>query len=267
MLVAKNIVGEKIIGWEANKDESYYCPSCEEELVLRQGEIKIHHFSHMAETGCAYSVGETQKHILMKKNIYQILQNSNHYKKIELEYKIDDKIADVYLINRSNKKIAVECQVSPLDIIEFRKKTAYYSYRDVYVLWVFSGNTVLDKLILKLANTKDGRLNYRSTEVERKCHRWYYGRMYYFYNGQIYAIHFYPVERWIPDSCDECLDQVQCRFKNPKECQKYSMGYFNKPKSLKEISICHIKNVKLDCIDRKDRLRIAKFNEPAWWKI
>lgn len=274
MLTAHNEKKQKIIGWDARKGDVYYCPSCEEKLILRQGEIKVHHFAHVAETKCQYEVGETQEHLWMKKYLYQKFIDSNLYKDVELEYKTGNQIADIYLVNSRDKKIAVECQISSLDIAEFRRKTAYYSYQGIYTLWIFSGNNELEKRLIKLVYTKGSRLNYTSCEVDLKCHRWYYGRFYYFYNDNIYAIHFHPIENWVPSSCDECLEQFKCPHTNPAQCPKYRAGYFRRPRALKEISIHLVYptpasrgGMRLVCIDRKDKLRIAKFNEPTWWKV
>lgn len=267
MLTAVNDKGQKVVGWEANKENSYYCPSCEEKLIIRQGEIKIHHFAHVAETKCQYGTGETEEHLLMKKSLYQKFLKTNLYKEVQLEHRLGEQVADIHLLNGQNKKIVAECQVSDLDIAEFKKKTASYSYQGIYTLWIFSGNTELDKRLIKLIHTNGSKLNYTSSEVERKCHRWYYGRIYYFYNDCIYAIHFHPVERWVPSSCDECLEQTNCPYPEPKKCPKYRTGYFHKPQTLREISIYPINSLRLVCIDRKDKLRIAKFNEPHWWHI
>lgn len=267
MLTAVSDKGEKVIGWKAEKAGSYYCPGCEEKLILRQGELKVHHFAHIAESVCGYVTNETEKHLLMKQSLYNQFINSNLYKNVELEYRLEDRIADIYLVNSQDKRIAVECQVSNLDIIEFRKKIAYYSYKGIYSIWIFSANAELDKRFIKLINTNGARLNYSSNETERRCHRWYYGRFYYFYNDKIYAVHLHPVEKWMPSSCEECLEEPDCRYQNQAACDKYKSGYFIRAKENREISIYPVNNIKLVCADRKDRLRIAKFNEPAWWKI
>lgn len=267
MLTALNKKKQKVIGWEAKKEDIYFCPSCEEKLILRQGEIKVHHFAHIAETQCQYKINETEEHLWMEKKLYQKFVNSNLYKDAELEYRIGNQIADIYLINGNNRKIAVECQISNLDIAEFRRKTAYYSYQGIYSLWIFSGNSELEKRFIKLVHTRGSKLNYTSTEVDLKCHRWYYGRFYYFYNDNVYAIHFHPIENWVPSSCDECIEQPHCSYRDPAQCVKYKPGYFRRPRALREVSIYPVNNMKLVCIDRKDKLRIAKFNEPAWWKI
>lgn len=268
MLIAADKNGNKVIGWEAKKEDNYYCPSCEEQLILRQGEIKVHHFAHIAENGCRHGAPETELHLWMKKCLYQRFSKTSLYQEVKLEYRIGDCIADIYLKNMRKQEIAIECQTSSLDITEFRRKTAYYSYRGIYTLWLFSGNIELDKRMVKLVHSHGSRLNYSADEVERKCHRWFYGRIYYFYNDKIYAIHFHPIERWVPSSCDECLEQtLKCPYPEPTKCPKYRPGYFRRPKALMEISIYPIIQPRLMCVDRKDKLRIAKFNEPAWWKV
>lgn len=267
MITAISEKGEKTVGWEADKTNSYYCPGCEERLILRQGEIKVHHFAHIAESKCSYTAGETETHLWMKKFLYHEFAKSNLCKTVDIEHRVDDRIADIHIVNRQDKEIAVECQVSNIDVVEFRKKIAYYSYKGIYSLWIFSGNNELDKRLIKLVNTRDARLNYTSSETERRCHRWYYGRFYYFYNDKIYAVHMHPVERWVPSSCEECLSEPYCKNKDSGECEKYRNGYFVRAKENREVSVYPVNILKLTCIERKDRLRIAKFNEPAWWKI
>lgn len=267
MLTAVDSKGDRVVGWEAEKENAYCCPSCEEQLILRQGEIKVHHFAHVAESNCQYGVPESELHLWMKKFLYQEFLRSSFYKEVKLECRIGDHIADLHLVNMRNQEIAVECQVSGLDIPLFRRKTAYYSYRGIYTLWLFSGNSEMDKRLIKLVHSQGSRLNYSADEVERKCHRWFYGRIYYFYNDKVYAVHLHPVERWVPSSCDECLQQANCPYPKPTQCPKYRPGYFRKPKALREISIYPIIQPRLMCVDRRDKLRIAKFNEPAWWKV
>lgn len=267
MITAIDEKGNQVVGWDAEKESRYYCPGCEEKLILRQGEIKVHHFAHIAENGCWHGAPETELHLWIKKYLYQKFLGSSLYQEVKLEYKIGDRIADIYLKNMRRQEIAVECQTSGLDITEFRRKTAYYSYRGIYTLWLFSGNTELDKRMVKLVHSHGSRLNYSTDEVGRKCHRWFYGRFYYFYNNRIFAVHLHPIERWVPSSCDECLQQARCPYAKPAKCPKYRTGYFRRPKTLREISIYPVVQSKLMCIDRKDKLRIAKFNEPAWWKI
>jgi competence CoiA-like predicted nuclease len=215
----------------------------------------------------ACGVCETQGHLYAKNILYEKFLQSGFYKDTELEYRAEERIVDIFLTNLQGKCIAVECQASDIDITEFRKKTAYYSYKGIYCLWVFLGNPELDKRLLRLVNTKGSRLNFLPGEVEKKCHRWYYGRFYYFYNDKIYSIHFHPLEKWRPSSCEECLDEPRCIYKDKSQCSRYAPGYFIRNKKSVEISICPVDNMKLFCVDRKDRLRIAKFNEPSWWRV
>jgi len=266
MLTALDKKGNRIPGWKARTEEAYYCPECKEHVVLKKGAIKVYHFAHIQESSCQYSTGETELHLRMKRFLCEKFIESCLYKKIELEYKIDKCIADLYLQDKQDREVAIECQVSPLDIDDFRKKTAYYSYRNIYSLWIFSGNKKMDECLPKLAHNYGAKLNYLADEVERKCHRWFYGRIYYFYNDKIYAVHFHPIEKWIPSSCEECRDDIRCPYSDRAKCPKYKPGHFRRPKALREISIHLIIPSRLVCVQRKDRMKIAGFGESNWWK-
>ncbi len=267
MLTAVDKDGVQTVGWEAERESFYYCPDCKEQLLLRQGEIKVHHFAHLAETQCKYGSNESELHLWVKKSLYQWFSQSSLYKQVSLERQCGDFIADLLLENKRSQKIAVECQVSNIEIDDFRKKTAKYSYQGIFTLWVFAGDARLDKNLLQLVHSPGSRLRFLTDPVQRKCHRWYYGKIYYFYNNNLYAIHFHSQDRWQPGSCEECLRQPNCSYPNPRQCPQYRPGYMRKPKSLREISIYPIDRARLSCILRPDRLRIARFNEPAWWKV
>lgn len=267
MLTAIDKDGARIVGWEAAREKFYYCPDCKEQLLLRQGEIKVHHFAHLAEAACKYGSQESELHLWLKKNFYQWFTVSSLYKHVDLECRIGDFIADLLLENKRSQRIAVECQCSNIEIDYFRKKTAYYSYQGIFTLWVFAGNALLDKCLVKLVHSPGSRLRYSTDPLQRKCHRWYYGKIYYFYNDNLYAIHFHSQERWQPGSCEECLQQTNCPYPNLRQCPQFRPGYMRKAKSLREISIYPIDQARLICILRPDRLRIARFNEPTWWKV
>ena len=115
----------------ANKTDSYICFECNKDIILKQGDIRIHHFAHKINHNCNYydKPSETQIHkdakMLLKKilesNEIKFIRKCNNnccikkYKiplftndsKILLEYKFKfndcNKIADVAYIN--NDKI------------------------------------------------------------------------------------------------------------------------------------------------------------------
>src|SRR5215469_18611756 len=45
------------LAWEVTKgDGPFTCPECKASVLLRKGEIKIHHFAHIPSTSCQYGV-------------------------------------------------------------------------------------------------------------------------------------------------------------------------------------------------------------------
>lgn len=46
MIYALNSKGTRISAFDADKNIKYISPCCNEELILKQGDIYVHHFSH-----------------------------------------------------------------------------------------------------------------------------------------------------------------------------------------------------------------------------
>jgi len=115
----------------ANKDDQYICPECNKDLVLKQGDKRIHHFAHKNNQKCNYydKPSESQIHKDAKMLLKKILENEQNIKfirkcnnnccnekykiipqfsdtsKILLEYKFNfnnnNKIADVAYIDNN----------------------------------------------------------------------------------------------------------------------------------------------------------------------
>ena len=148
MLVAINENNMRVYANEAKKvDEygnkiKYYCPHCHSELILKQGSIKISHFSHKSKSDCPFQhEGESYTHELMKNAVKKIIERDVDYLISELEYPIGNRIADYYFeINKNGKiyKIAIECVHKHTNIDDFRSKNVDYANMGIYVIWVFS---------------------------------------------------------------------------------------------------------------------------------
>ena len=122
------LTGKYVYPKIANKKDLYICPECNKDLILRQGEIRIHHFSHKVENIKCYhytNPSETQIHkdakLLMKtllerkikisfirkcnlcqKNEEYEIPEINETSVIKLEYRFEfngTKIADIAWIN------------------------------------------------------------------------------------------------------------------------------------------------------------------------
>lgn len=170
MLVAINEDNIRVYANEAKKvDEygnkiKYYCPHCHSELVLKQGFIKIPHFSHKSKSDCPFQhEGESYTHELMKNVVKEIIERDNDCLVSELEYPIGNRIADYYFERESHwirrgedtpkiKKIAVECVHKHTNIDDFRKKNVDYTNMGIYVIWIFN-HDIFDGYHTKRINT------------------------------------------------------------------------------------------------------------------
>ena len=123
--------GEYVYPKIANKKDEYICPECNKDLILCQGEIRVHHFRHKVDNinPCHYYSNPTEtqihkdakfllKNLLERKNPISFIRNCCCCKKneefeipeisetsaIELEYRFEyngAKIADVAYIDNS----------------------------------------------------------------------------------------------------------------------------------------------------------------------
>lgn len=143
MLIAKTESGGRIYARDAEKGQNYYCQLCNKKLILRKGNIRIHHFAHYTKDAdnCHWWETETKLHYQMKDYICTMFKNRDDIKIIEKEYAIRDDtgilIADVYVELDNGDKIAIECQISPKSLDDILMKTLRYSDKnDIYTLWI-----------------------------------------------------------------------------------------------------------------------------------
>lgn len=120
----------------AVKGTNYYCPSCKELVVLRKGNIRVHHFSHKPSKACSYDnvLHKTAIRILtdaLKQNIevdgllirverkclicdQAIFQSiPKDYTSVANEFKLDDlNIADIALLKGETVKAFFEIKIT-----------------------------------------------------------------------------------------------------------------------------------------------------------
>lgn len=63
MLYALTKDSKMITAQVATKEQKYYCPSCHEPVILRQGHYYMAHFAHLKQACGAFSEGETSEHL------------------------------------------------------------------------------------------------------------------------------------------------------------------------------------------------------------
>jgi hypothetical protein len=184
MLVAYDDRDRRIVADDAERGKPYYCPECEESLILKHGEVVIPHFAHFPDVDCAWGVGESMRHMEMKHCLGELLRT----RQFEVQA-IPGRRADIALPNR----IAVECQESAIGLAEWSARTKDYNARDWAVLWVWDSKRLVGYETIE--GTDDGT-EFRISEEIRVCHRANYGRVYVLDgDGLLRACHFTAVKR------------------------------------------------------------------------
>ena len=127
MLVAMNEERCRINASEANKKEKYFCPVCNEVLILKNGEINIAHFAHKNREcidNWHYDMSEWHR---KKQNYFDI-----KYQEIILEKDYSKKRADIL-----KDGVVIEFQHSPISASEFNSRNGFYTSCGYKVAWVF----------------------------------------------------------------------------------------------------------------------------------
>ena len=159
MLIALNENKNKILGQDADKKKNYYCPECQEIVILKKGRIKIHHYAHKT-SGCVFGRGESLEHLEYKFKLFKLLKSiqsnedivldsptiNSHGNEfiianIILEYKLGNRIADICcegtFLNGSGGDylgLALEIQLSKISLDELLDRTIEYKGN---VIWFF----------------------------------------------------------------------------------------------------------------------------------
>lgn len=114
---------------EAERAGKYFCITCSENLIIRKGPIRGHHFSHKGGSGCSF---ESMLHQLAKNIIYNaqgiVMPNSSAHLRIvkaELESSPCPSIISDVVLETEKERVAVEIKVrntkSEDDIRKFKQ--------------------------------------------------------------------------------------------------------------------------------------------------
>lgn len=171
--------GVKVLARDSEKILApFICPQCKSEVVLHKGLIRIHHFKHKPPITCSRGQGESEQHLRAKLAIRDALTSQPNVSNVEIEKDFRVSVADVYA-EVDGIPVVVEIQRSNLSIADISKRTINYHQLGIAVVWVglpceeLSGDA------------------YSPSAWERWCHAVYFGRVYYWHEGQTFrAIHF-----------------------------------------------------------------------------
>lgn len=127
MLVALNKSGDRIFSQKATKEEKYYCPICNKEMMLKKGDINIAHFAHKSnECNDKWHYDMSEWHINKQSYFDEI------YQEVVVEKNGVKHRADIL-----KDGIVIEFQHSSISAEEFNDRNKFYISAGYKVVWVF----------------------------------------------------------------------------------------------------------------------------------
>jgi competence protein CoiA len=207
MLSALNEQEETLMAWEATREDGpFFCPVCEEEVILKKGSLVIHHFAHYPEASCSYGTGESEQHRQAKYEIYEALRVHPSVSYLKVERYLKEVRPDVSFLWQGKWRVAIEMQISAIFPDEIAYRTRCYANKNIWVLWT-----------IPYHNTISGFVPYNTRVWERYLHALYFGRVYYWLGGaRLLPVHFEPYaqDNRLEEYYDEGEQKVKLRVKH-----------------------------------------------------
>ncbi len=123
--------GKRVEIHDAVKKNKYFCPCCNEKLILKQGRVKMWHYCHKADSVCTVDNDMCEWHLRMQGYF------SPEYREVVVDKKHR---ADVL-----KDGIVIEFQHSPISLDDFEDRNNYYIGKGYSVCWVFDTTDWFDK--------------------------------------------------------------------------------------------------------------------------
>ncbi|MFC5463995.1 competence protein CoiA [Lederbergia graminis] len=122
------------------QNQNFYCPICKERVILKVGEIRIPHFSHLKFSNCSSSVSEPEshQHLQGKKQLFTFFKSKVKSVYLEVYLPTIKQRPDIF-IKQENHSYAIEFQCSPISRDIIRKRTNGYLSAGIIPIWIIGG--------------------------------------------------------------------------------------------------------------------------------
>ncbi len=191
MLVAI-LNGDRIEAFNADRGAEYFCPKCENTVILKKGSKVIHHFAHHPQVNCAYAKGETLAHLAAKTVFLDEFRRRGL--RTEAEYEIQslpgDRRADVVVWSPKGSQYAIELQHTPIGVEEIEKRTFSYEAAEVIAIWLPFLRMDLQNDPRIMGNNEDSSVHI-SRYMVRPMEKWafeYYGKRLWLYDPALLSL-------------------------------------------------------------------------------
>ena len=162
MFFANNINGDRISIDKADKHETYYCPKCQNALVVKKGNIKSPHFSHRPNCSCDdnwYDDNSESRRLF--NNRFE-----NDEKEVLFEKNGKKHFADIY---QEKFERVIEYYNDNISENEFDERNAFFI--DEFhksVLWVFDVESIGKNVELISNNALNSQIKWNSKRFLRR---------------------------------------------------------------------------------------------------
>ncbi|MFD1705640.1 competence protein CoiA [Siminovitchia sediminis] len=125
---------------QSREKETFFCPICEEPLILKAGHVRIPHFSHRRFSPCTYvsTEPESRKHLKGKQDLYEWCKS--HQLPVLLEHYLPEiKQRPDLLVRTEDRTYAIEFQCTPIPVKSVAKRTSRYLSAGITPVWILGG--------------------------------------------------------------------------------------------------------------------------------
>ncbi|MDY4022276.1 competence protein CoiA family protein [Staphylococcus borealis] len=132
MLMAINQQGEQVYAHRAKQQDSYFCPHCRSQLLLKRGIKKMPHFAHKVDSVSYCAKQESEQHYFVKSFIAKKLSQQHYHVQIEPYCPTIQQFPDILV----NLKFVIEIQFSRISIEEILERTKGFKQLNMEVIWL-----------------------------------------------------------------------------------------------------------------------------------
>lgn len=143
---------------ELKNSNQFFCPQCNEKLILKVGTLKIPHFAHYHLNPCelTFSERESIDHLLGKEQLYSFFKKrKDTVPQLEPYLKEIQQRPDI-LVTTQNQNYAIEFQCSPIEDDLFSSRNKGYASIGIKPIWIplTPQNIPVQKQLIKISLPK-----------------------------------------------------------------------------------------------------------------
>ena len=126
MFIALDKNSKRVSVWDSQKNQTYYCPVCNSELIIKDGKINEKHFAHKKACSDTWNYDMSYWH--------QKMQNyfPEHQREVVVSNRFGTHRADILIENT-----VIEFQHSKITAEEYQNRTNFFIRSGYRIAWVF----------------------------------------------------------------------------------------------------------------------------------